>query len=181
MKDPSWKENCSSEIYKTKINKIPKNNGLALTYEINNKMIKAELYNNIDNIKYIWSSFEINASCENIKGPSISYYNNNQNYYIYYCFKNNSDEFHKNDSDSSEENKNPIIPEPNGKQNSSNRIIIYIIIAIIFIILLVISLFLLIKCLRKTDEQKLENKMKKTKKDEKEINDILSELIPDNN
>ena len=45
-------------------------------------MIKAELYNNIDTIKYNWSSFEINASCENIKGPAISYYNNNQNYYI---------------------------------------------------------------------------------------------------
>ena len=83
MKDPSWKGNCSSEIYKTKISKIPKNNGLGLTYEIKNKTIKAELYNNINTIKYNLSSFEINASCKNFKGPSISYYNNNQNYYIY--------------------------------------------------------------------------------------------------
>ena len=195
MEIPRRIDNCSNEFYKTKINKFPKSNELAITYEINNKEIKADLYNNID-IKYNKSSFKLNVSCENITGPAISYYNNNQSYYIYYCFKNYSDEIYKNDSeeiykndteeiykndsDTHEENKNPNLPETNRNQ-SSNRIIIYIIIAAIVLILLAISVFLYIKFCRKTEEQKLANKLQKTKKDEKAINDIISNLIPDNN
>jgi hypothetical protein len=170
MENPSWIVNCSSEIYKTKINKFPESNGLVLTYEINGKEIKAKHFNNIDNIKYNWSSFEINASCENINGPAISYYNNNKNYYIYYCFKNCSDEFYKNDS---------YCVNLKRKQ-SSNRIIIYIIIAIIVIIILTILIFLFIRLFRKTSEQKLENERNKLK-DEKVMNEILTDLLPSNN
>ena len=171
FENPGYKRNCSSEIYKTKINKFPKSNGLVLTYEINGKEIKAKHFNNIDNIKYNWSSFEINASCENINGPAISYYNNNKNYYIYYCFKNCSDEFYKNDS---------YCLNLERKQ-SSNSIIIYIIIVVIVIILLVISIFMFIRYLGITKEQKFDKKWKESQKDEKVMNDILTELIPDNN
>ena len=166
--------NCSIEIYKTKINKFPKSNELAITYEINNNMIRADLYNNIDNIKYNRSSFELNSSCENINGPTILYYNNKENYYIYYCFKNCSDELYKNDS---------YCLNLERKQ-SSNRINIYIIItaiaAILVIILLVISIFLYKRYIRKTEEQKLPNKREETK-DEKLINEIYSDLLPSNN
>ena len=162
--------NCSSEIYKTKINKFPKSNELAITYEINNKTMRAVLYNNVDNIRYNRFSFELKASCENINGPAILYYNNKQNYYIYYCFKNCSDEFYKNDS---------YCLNLERKQ-SSNIIIIYIIIAAIIIILLVISIFLYKRYSRKKEEQKLINKREETKV-EKLINDIYSDLLPSNN
>ena len=172
MEIPSWINNCSSEIYKTKINKFPKNNELASTYEINDKIIRAELYNNIDNIKYNWSSFAINASCENIEGPAIFYYNNNQNYYIYYCFKNCSDELYKNDS---------YCLNLENKKKSSNRIIIYIIIIIVIVIILLVILIFLYKIyFKKTDRQKLINRKKQTK-DEKLINDIFKGLLPSNN
>ena len=168
---PGGMSNCSSEIYKTKINKFPESNGLVLTYEINGKEIKAKHFNNIDNIKYNWSSFEINASCENINGPAIFYYNNNKNYYIYYCFKNCSDEFYKNDSYCLNlERKRKI-----------KKIIIYIIIAIIVIIILVISIFLLMRYFRKSNEQILAKKWEESQKDEKIMNDILTELLPNNN
>ena len=101
MENQSWIDNCSSEIYKTKINKFPKNKELALIYETKDKIIKSNVYNYMDNIKYNSSYFELNVSCENINinGPVIFYYNNNNHYYIYYCFKNSSDEIYKNDSE----------------------------------------------------------------------------------
>jgi len=114
------------------------------------------------------SSFEINASCENIKGPAILYYNNNQNYYIYYCFKNCSDEFYKNDSYCLNLGRN-------------RKLKIIIIIVVIAIILLVISILIYIRYFRKTEEQKFSNKMEQSKKDEKAMKDILAELMPDNN
>ena len=129
-------------------------------------------YNNIDNYNGNKSSFEINVSCENIKGPAIYYHNNNQNYYfIYYCFKNCSDEFYKNDSyclNLEKKQKNKII-------------IICIIIAVIVIILLVISIFIYKRYIRETEEQKFSNKIEQSKKDEKIMNDILTELIPNDN
>ena len=83
-------DNCANEFYKTKINKFPKSNGLAITYEKNGKEIIAEFYNNIDidNYNYNKSYIELNPSCENINGPAILYYNNNQNYYYHssYCY-----------------------------------------------------------------------------------------------
>jgi len=82
MENLTWIDKCSYKIYKTQINKFSKNNGLALTYEFNETIIKADLYNNIDNINFNKSSFELNTSCENINGPAIPYYNNNQNYYF---------------------------------------------------------------------------------------------------
>jgi len=171
MENLSWIDNCSSEIYKTKINKFPKNKELALTYEINNTIIRADLYNNIDNIKYNRSFFELKTSCENRNGHTILYYNNNQNYYIYYCFKNCSDEFYKNDS---------YCLNLERKEENSNGIIIYIIIiSFIIIILLVISIFLYKRYFRKTEEQKLSNKKEKIK-DEKLMNDILTDLLPSN-
>jgi len=170
MKYQSNKENCSSEIYKTKINKFPKNNELVGTYEINNTII-AEIHKNIDNYNDAKSIFEINASCENIKGPAILYYNNNQNYYIYYCFKNCSDEFYKNDS----------YCLNLGRNRKLKIIIIIIIIVVIVIILLIISILIYIRYFRKTEEQKLSKKMEQSKKDERAIKDILAELIPDNN
>ena len=161
MQVPSWVNNCSSETYKTKINKFPKSNELSITYEINDKIIKANLFNNIDNYNnnnrfY----FELNTSCENIEGPAISYYNNNQNYYIYYCFKNCSDELYKNDSYC----LNVVIIQ------SSNNITIYIIIAVIVIILFVISIFIYKRYLRRKEEQNLT-------KDENLINDISKEAL----
>ena len=171
MKYQSNKENCSSEIYKTKINKFPKNNELVGTYEINDTIIIAEIHKNIDNYNDAKSIFEINASCENIKGPAILYYNNNQNYYIYYCFKNCSDEFYKNDS----------YCLNLGRNRKLKIIIIIIIIVVIVIILLIISILIYIRYFRKTEEQKLSKKMEQSKKDERAIKDILAELIPDNN
>ena len=144
---------------------------MAVTYEINNKIIIAELYNNIDNIKYNYYDFEINASCENIKGPTILYYNNNQNYYIYNCFKNCSDEFYKNDS---------YCLNLERKQRIK-RIILYIVIIIIVIILLAISIFFLIRYFRIREEQKFDNKWENSQKDDKAMNDILAELIPNSN
>ena len=170
MENQSWIDNCSREIYKTKINKFPKNKELALIYETNDTMIRANVYNNIDNIKFNISYFELNTSCENINGPAILYYNNNKNYYIYYCFKNCSDEFYKNDS---------YCLNLERKQ-SSNNITIYIIIAVIVIILLIISIFIYIRYFGKREEQKLTNK-REEKKDEKLMNDILTDLLPSNN
>ena len=167
MENQSWIDNCSKEIYKTKINKFPKNKELALTYETNDTMIRANVYYNIDNYNYNISYFELNASCENINGLAILYYNNNQNYYIYYCFKNCSDEFYKNDS---------YCLNLERKQ-SSNNITIYIIIAVIVIILLIISIFIYIKYFRRTKEQI----WKQSKKDEKLMNDFLAELVPNDN
>ena len=166
---PSW-FNSSSEIYKSKISKIPKNKDIAFIYEINDKKIRANLYNTIDNNKYNISRFELNTSCENINGPVIKYYNNKQNYYIYYCFKNCSDEFYKNDS---------YCLNLDRKQRL-NRIIIYIIIAVIATILFTFSIFLLIRFLRKKEEIKLANKSKQSK-DEKLMNEILTDLLPSNN
>ena len=151
---------CSNEIYKNKINKIPKYNEIDFTCENNDKKIKAYHYNSIDNYKYNISPFNINTSCESIEWPAIVYYNNNQNYYIYYCFKNNSDEFHKNDSNSNEENNNSNLPEPY-KKKGSNKIIIYIIIAVSVFILLVISIFIYKRYFRKGEDQKLAKKLKK--------------------
>ena len=163
--------NCSNENYKTKINKIYKNKDIAFSNEINDKKIKVFLYNNVENIGYKRSSFEINPSCENINGPAILYYNNNKNYYIYYCIKNCTDEFYKNDS---------YCLNLERKQRTKKNII-YIIISIIVIILLAISIFFLIKHFRKSKEEKFEKKWKESKKDEKIMNDFLTELIPDNN
>ena len=165
---------CSYEIYKNKINKIPKYQEIDFTCENNDKEIKAYLYNSIDNYKYNFTHFNINTSCESIDGPAIEYYNNNQNYYIYYCFKNDSD------SNSNEGNSNSNLPEPY-KKKGSNKIIIYIIIAVIVIILLVISIFIYKRYFRKTGDQKLAKKLKEAQKDEKLMNDILTELIPNNN
>ena len=167
---PNYIDNCSSEIYKTKISKFPKSNGLAIINEIDDKMIRADLYNNIDNYNNELrnkSIFEINASCENIKGPTILYYNNNQNYYIYYCFKNCSDEFYKNDSYCLNLERN-------------RKIKIFIIIAVIVIILLAISIFIYIKYIRKTEAEKFSKKVEQIKKDEMAMNDILAELLPNN-
>jgi len=72
---------CSSEKYKTKINKINKNKEITFANENIDKKIRVELYNNIDNYKYNKTFSNFNASCENINGLAISYYNNN-NYYI---------------------------------------------------------------------------------------------------
>jgi len=168
--------NCSSESYKTKINKDYKNNELILIYENNNtKEIKAEHLYNIDNINYKSISFEINAPCENIKGPEIFYYNyhhnKNNNYYIYYCFKNCSDESFKNDSYCLNLERKELI----------KKIIIYIVIAIFVIILLAISIFFLIRHLRRTEDEKFSNKMEQAKIDEMAMNDILTELIPNSN
>jgi len=166
--------NCSSEIYKTKTNNIPKNKEIDFTCEIKDKEIKTNLYRSINSVEYKKSYFSLNVSCENYKGPSISYYNNKQNYYIYYCFKNCSDEFYKNDSYCLNLERKQTI----------KKIVIYIIITIIIIILLAISIFLLIRYLRKTKEGKLEEKTeerKKSKKDEEAMNDILTELLPSNN
>ena len=170
MEDPRIISDCSNENYKTKINKYPKSNRLTLTYENINKNIKAYLYNNIDNYNNNLSYFEINASCENINGPAISYYNNNQNYYIYYCFKNCSDEFYKNDSYCLNLER----------KERKNKIIIYITIAVIIIIVLVISICLYKRYFRKKEEQIITDKGKKTK-DEKLMDDILTDLLPSNN
>ena len=168
MKNTFLSENCSIENYKTNIQKFPKSNGLALTYEKNDKIF-ASLYDNIDNYNGSKSSFEINASCENIKGPAIYYHNNKKNtYFIYYCFKNCSDEFYKNDSYCLNLEKKQRL----------KKIIICIIIAVIFIILLVISIFIYKRYFKKTEEQRYSNKIEQAKKDEKIMNDILSELIP---
>ena len=163
--------NCLSETYKTKTNKILKNKEIDFTCEINDKEIRADIYNNIDDIEFKnLSNIKSNVSCENINGPAIFYYNNNQNYYIYYCFKNCSDELYKNDS----------YCLNLGKKQSSNSISIYIIIVAIAIILLVISIFIYIRYFLKSKEQKLDKKWKKSQKDNKVMNEILSELIPDN-
>jgi len=163
--------NCSSEIYKTKIKRLIKNKEIDLTFEINEKKLIVRLYNNIENYNNNISSFELSISCENFNGPKILYYNNNQNYYIYYCFKNCSNESYKNDSYCLNEFRKQRI----------KIIIICIIIAIIAIILLIISFFLYKRYLRKTYEKKLINKLEQSEKDEKVMNDILSELILDNN
>ena len=163
---------CLNETYKTKTNKILKNKEIDFTCEINDKEIIADIYNNIDDIEYKnLPNIKSHVSCENINGPAILYYNNKQNYYIYYCFKNCSDEFYKNDS---------YCLNLERKQ-SSNSIIIYIIIVVIVIILLVISIFMFIRYLGITKEQKFDKKWKESQKDEKVMNDILTELMPDNN
>ena len=165
----SWIDNCSSEWYKTKINKFPKNNELVLTYEVNNTIIKADLYNNINRINFNKSSFELSISCESINGHAIFYYNNNQNYYIYYCVKNCSDELYKNDT---------YCLNLLRKEESSN-IIIYI--AVIFIILLVISIILYKRYTRKTEEELLAENWKQSQKNDNKMRDILTDLLPDNN
>jgi len=163
--------NCSSEIYKTKTNNIPKNKEIDFTCEIKDKDIETRLYKSIISVEYKNSYLSLNVSCENYKGPAISYYNNKQNYYIYYCFKNCSDEFYKNDTYCLNEERKQTI----------KKIIIYIIITVIAIILVVILIFLLIRYLRKTKEEEFENKWKETQKEDKAMNDILTELIPNNN
>jgi len=172
MENLTWIDKCSYKIYKTQINKFPKNNGLALTYEFNETIIKADLYNNIDNINFNKSSFELNTSCENINGPAISYYNNNQNYYIYYCFKNCSDELYKNDT---------YCLNLLRKEEGSNVIIYIIIIVIILLFILIISILVYKRCTKKTEEELLAEKWKKSQKDERVMNDILTDLLPDNN
>ena len=172
MENQSWIENCSSEIYKTKINKFPKNKELALTYEINDTIIRADLYSNIDNIKYNKTSFELNTSCENSNGHTILYYNNNKNYYIYYCFKNCSDELYINDT---------YCLNLLRKEEKPNIIAYIIIIASIFIILLVISFFIYKRCTRKTEDEILTQNWEKSQKDDMAMKDILTDLLPDNN
>ena len=167
--------NCSSESYKTKINKDYKNNELILIYENNDtKEIKAEHLYNIDNIKYKSISFKINVSCENIKGPRIFYYNyhHNQynNYYIYYCFKNCSDESFKNDSYCLNLER----------KEKTKKIIIYVIISVFAIILLAILIFLLISYIRKTKDQKMP-KERNQLKNEKLMNEVITDLLPSNN
>ena len=172
LDDPAYYSNSPSEIYKNKFNKIPKNKDISFARDFIDKEIKISLYNNIiSNKKYNISYFDLNISCENVNGPKISYYNNNQDYYIYYCFKNCSDESFKNDSYCLNLEKKQKI----------KRIIICIVIAIIIIILLAISIFLIIRLFKKTKEQKFENQWKKSQKYDKAMNDILTELIPNNN
>ena len=168
----TYYQNSPSEMYKNKFNKIPKNKDIFFARDFIDKKIKISLYYNIISYeKYNSSKFDLNISCENVNGPKILYYNNNQNYYIYYCFKNCSDESYKNDSYCLNLEKKQKI----------KRIIIYIVIAIIVIILLAISIFLLKRHFKKTEDQKLENQWKESQKDEKAMNDILSELLPNNN
>jgi len=167
--------NCSSESYKTTITKDYKNNELILTYENNNtKEIKAKILYNIDNINYKSISYEIKASCENIKGPRIFYYNyhhnKNNNYYIYYCFKNCSDESFKNDSYCLNLER----------KERTKRIILYVIISVFAIILLTILIFLLIRYLKKAKEQKIPNERNRSK-NEKLMNEIITDLLPSNN
>ena len=164
-----WIYDCSSEIYKTKINKITKNKEITFANEKIDKKTRAEIYNYTDYYKYNRSFLDFITSCENINGLAISYYDN-KNYYIYYCFKNCSDESFKNDSYCLNLERN----------QRKKEIITYVIIAVIVIILLAITIFLLIKYFKKSKEQKFENKWKESQKNEKVMNNILEELIPNN-
>ena len=171
LDDPGSYRNCTSEIYKNKFHKIPKNKDISFARDFNDNKIKISLYKRIISDKiYSSSYFDLNISCENVNGLKYSYYYYRDNYYIYYCFKNCSDEFYKNDS---------YCLNLERKQRIK-RIIIYIVIIIIVIILLSISIFFLIRYFKNREDQKSLNK-RRLSKDEKAMNDILTELLPSNN
>ena len=110
--------------------------------------------------------------CEKAIGPQIYYYNNNQNknnYYIYSCFKNCSDEFYKNDS---------YCININEKQGA-NSFVIYIIISVVILIILVILGIVIY--LRKGKDEQSDGNYKQSKNDEKLMDDIKPNLIPNNN
>jgi len=125
-----WIYDCSSEIYKTKINKITKNKEITFANEKIDKKTRAEIYNYTDYYKYNRSFLDFILNLE--------------------------------------------------RNQRNKEIITYVIIAVIVIILLAITIFLLIKYFKKSKEQKFENKWKESQKNEKVMNNILEELIPNN-
>ena len=163
---------CSNETFGTKIYK--NNNVKEITFacanSINNEKVEINLYKN--DIYNIISKFNVSISCENTIGPQIYYYNNSQNknnYYIYSCFKNCSDEFYKNDS---------YCININEKQGTNSFVIFIIISVVILIILVIIGVVIYLR--NGKDEQSGGN-YKQTKNDEKLMDDIKPNLIPNNN
>ena len=136
----------------------------------NNEKVEINLYKN--DIYNFPSKFNVSASCENTIGPQIFYYNNSQNknnYYIYTCFKNCSDEFYKNDS---------YCVNIYEKQKS-NSFVIYVI--IIFVILIILVILFVIVYLRKGKNGQSSDNFEKSKNDEKLMDDIKPDLLPNNN
>ena len=163
---------CSNESYETKIYK--NNNAKEITFACakidNNEKVEINLYKN--DIYNITSKFNVSASCENTIGPQIFYYNNSQNknnYYIYSCFKNCSDQFYKDDS---------YCINIYEKQKTNNFVIYFIISVVILIIL--VALFVILY-LRKGKDAQASGNSEKPKNDEKLMDDIKPDLLPNNN
>ena len=163
---------CSNKTYGTK---IYKNNNLkeitfACANSINNENVEINFYKN--DVYNINSKFNVSTSCENKIGPQIFYYNNSQNknnYYIYSCFKNCSDDFYMND---------PYCININEKEKTNNFAIYIIISVVIIIIIVVVVVFVYFK---KGKDEQSDGNYKKSNNDEKLMDDIKPDLIPNNN
>ena len=162
---------CSNVSYETNIFK--NNNVKEITFACakndNNEKVEINLYKN--ETYNITSKFNASISCENTIGPQIFYYNNSQNknnYYIYSCFKNCSDEFYMNDS---------YCININEKQRT-NSFVIYIILSVVILIALVILVWVLY--LRKGKDTQSRDNSEKSKNDDKLMDDIKPDLLPNN-
>ena len=120
-------------------------------------------------------SYIINVSCVNNNELSKFYFNDNKNYSLYPCIKDCSNIKLENDIDClkiriEEENKKK-------KLMHTIKIIITIIIIILIIAAFLIVLIIIIKKIIKKNS--FEGKWEEGKENEKLMNDILSDLLPD--
>ena len=167
---------CINEEYGTRINVFPAKDQISFSCVIKDENVQILLYNKttLESLTSTYDPYLINASCENINRLSSLYYNDNKNYYIYSCLKNCSDKNYENDSyclniKRDEENKRRI-----------TMIIIIVTISVIIIALLIVLIIICRKKIENWKNKKIERDWKKGQEDEKLMNDIMSDLLPNN-
>ena len=177
MKDDNSKDSkpmnntCINEEYGTRINVFPSKDQISFSCVIKDENVQILFYNKTNLISTKYDPYLLNASCENINGLSRLYFNDDKNYYIYSCFKNCSDKNYENDTYCLNIKRNEEIKRRN------TIIILIVIISVIIITLLIVFILIYRKYWK---DNKFERNWKQGKNNEKLMNDIMTDLIPNN-
>ena len=165
---------CIQTEYEKRINLFPYKNQIAFSCIIEDNNIEIVLINTTN---FMNDTYIINTTCINNNEISKLYYNDNNNYLIYPCLKNCSDKILDFDIDcinmKREDERKRI-----EKYKKTKKImkIIAIILIIVFIILVLI--FIIAKYLK---SKNFEYNWKRGKADDKAMENILEDLLPENN
>jgi len=158
---------CINKEYGTRINSFPTKDQISFSCVIKDENVQVLFYNKTNFLKSTNVPYLLEASCENKNGLSKLYFNDNKNYYIYSCFKNCSDKSYENDTYCL-----------NIEKEKRNKMIILIVIIIVIIIALLIALFIIFR--KYKQKTKLQRDWEKGQKDDKLMNDIMTDLLPNN-